>query len=413
MERINKEESQDTTGSTRTWIVALVVTVLVALGTLACGAGDEKPTGKTVATEGEKQEEEEAEGLIELTPEAMTAAGIQFAQVTQRVALAPLKATGTIEANQQRMQQVTPLVSGRVERVTAVAGDRVRAGSILAILSSPEIAELHGKELEAQARVSLAASSLRRLRKLSDLGAAAGKDLAAAESEATTAQAEVAHIRASLAALGSDERVEGHSISSVALRAPISGTITERLVNAGAGVQAGTPLFSIADLSNVWVIANVPESQINNMRIGTAAEVRSAALGQSIARGRVTYIDPMLNEQTRTARVRLEVVNPNQQLRIGTFVEVNFEAGAAAHSEAATELVVPDEAIQTVENKTIVFVPADKPAHFEAREIQVGGQADGVRKVIAGLTAGERVVTKGSFVLKTQMLKGEMGEHGH
>ena len=413
MERINKEESQDTTGSTRTWIVALVVAVLVALGTLACGAGDEKPAGKTVAAEGEKQEEEEAEGLIELTPAAMTAAGIQYAQVTQRVALAPLKATGTIEANQQRMQQVTPLVSGRVERVTAVAGDRVRAGSILAILSSPEIAELHGKELEAQARVSLAASSLRRLRKLSDLGAAAGKDLAAAESEATTAQAEVAHIRASLAALGSDERVEGHSISSVALRAPISGTITERLVNAGAGVQAGTPLFSIADLSNVWVIANVPESQINNMRIGTAAEVRSAALGQSIARGRVTYIDPMLNEQTRTARVRLEVVNPNQQLRIGTFVEVNFEAGAAAHSEAATELVVPDEAIQTVENKTIVFVPADKPAHFEAREIQVGGQADGVRKVIAGLTAGERVVTKGSFVLKTQMLKGEMGEHGH
>ena len=413
MERINKEESQETTGSTSTWIVALVVAMLVALGTLACGAGDKNAVGKAEAAEGEKQEEEEAEGLIELSPEAMTAAGIQYAQVTQRVALAPLKATGTIEANQQRMQQVTPLVSGRVERVLAIAGDRVAAGAVLAILSSPEIAELHGKELEAQARVALATSNLRRFRRLSDLGAAAGKDLAAAESEAATAQAEVAHIRASLAALGSDERVKGHSISSVALRAPISGTITERLVNAGAGVQAGTPLFSIADLSNVWVIANVPESQINNMRIGTAAEVRSAALGQSIARGRVTYIDPMLNEQTRTARVRLEVVNPNQQLRIGTFVEVNFEAGAAAHSEATTELVVPDEAIQTVENKTIVFVPADKPAHFEAREIQVGGQADGVRKVIAGLTAGERVVTKGSFVLKTQMLKGEMGEHGH
>lgn len=413
MERINREESQDATGSMRTWIVALVVAVLVALGTLACGAGDEKAAGKAEAAEGEEREKEGAEGLIELSPEGMTAAGIQYAQVTRRAALAPLKATGTIEANQQRMQQVTPLVSGRVERVLAIAGDRVAAGAVLAILSSPEIAELHGKELEAQARVDLATSNLRRLRKLSDLGAAAGKDLAAAESEAATAQAEVAHIRASLAALGSDERVKGHSISSVALRAPISGTITERLVNAGAGVQAGTALFSIADLSNVWVIANVPESQVGNMRIGTPAEVRSAALQWAIARGRVTYIDPMLNEQTRTARVRLEVVNPNQQLRIGTFVEVNFEAGAAAQSDAATELVVPDEAIQTVENKTIVFVPAGKPAHFEAREIQAGGQADGVRKVIAGLAAGERVVTKGSFVLKTQMLKGEMWEHGH
>ncbi|HYR28039.1 MAG TPA: efflux RND transporter periplasmic adaptor subunit [Thermoanaerobaculia bacterium] len=395
-------------------IVATVVVLLVALAAFACGKGEKKATEITEsAAEGENHEEGEEEGLVELTPEAMTAAGIQYAQVTERVSLAPLKATGTIEANQQRMQQVTPLVSGRVERVTAVAGDRVSAGFVLAVLSSPEVAELHGKELEAQARLSLAQSSLRRITKLTSLGAAAGKDLAAAESEVTTAQAEVSHIRASLAALGSDERIKGHSISSVALRAPISGTITERLVNAGAGVQSGTPLFSIADLSTVWVIANVPESQINNMRIGTAAEVRSPALGQSIARGRITYIDPMLNEQTRTARVRLDVVNPNQQLRIGTFVEVNFEAGAAAQTEAPTELVVPDEAIQTVENKTIVFVPADKPAHFEAREIQVGGQADGVRKVIAGLKAGERVVTKGSFVLKTQMLKGEMGEHGH
>ena len=423
MKRINNEETQDTTGSMRKRIVAMVVVLLVALAAFACGGGEKKAAEKTESAaegdqhaEGEKHEEGEGgeeEGLVELTPEAMTAAGIQYAQVMERVAVAPLKATGTIEANQQRMQQVTPLVSGRVERVTAVAGDRVSAGSVLAILSSPEVAEMHGKELEAQARLNLAQSNLRRITKLTSLGAAAGKDLAAAQSEVATAQAEISHIRASLAALGSEERVRGHSISSVALRAPISGTITERLVNAGAGVQAGTPLFSIADLSTVWVIANVPESQINNMRIGTAAEVRSPALGQSIARGRITYIDPMLNEQTRTARVRLDVVNPNQQLRIGTFVEVNFEAGAAARTEAPTELVVPDEAIQTVENKTIVFVPAGKPAHFEAREIQVGGQADGVRKVIAGLKAGERVVTKGSFVLKTQMLKGEMGEHGH
>ena len=413
MEPINTEETHSTTGSKRKWIIAAIVALLAIIAIVAVRSRDAKPAEKTEAAAEGEEHEGEAEGLVELTPEAMTAAGIQYAQVTERVAVAPLKATGTIEANQQRMQQVTPLVSGRVDRVFAVAGDRVGAGTVLAILSSPEIAELHGKEIEAQARVSLAQSSLRRLRRLSELGAAAGKDLAAAEAEAETAHAEVGHIRASLAALGSDERVKGHSISSVAMRAPIGGTITERHVNAGAGVQAGAPLFSIADLSTVWVIANVPEAQINNMRVGTAAEVRSPALAQSIARGRITYIDPMLNEETRTARVRLDVMNPNQQLRIGTFVEVNFESGAAAQTEAPTELVVPDEAIQTVENKTIVFVPADKPAHFEAREIQVGGQADGVRKVIAGLKAGERVVTKGSFVLKTQMLKGEMGEHGH
>jgi len=391
-------------------ILAALLAALAVLGVFGC-RGEKKAAEKTEAAE-EEHREAEAEGLVELTPEAMNAAGIQYAQVAQRVAVAPLKATGTIEANQQRMQEVTPLVSGRVERVFAAAGDRVNAGTVLAIISSPEIAELHGKEIEARARVSLAESSLRRLRKLSDLGAAAGKDLAAAEAEAATAEAELDHIRASLAALGSDERVKGHSISSVALRAPISGTITQRHVNAGAGVQAGAPLFSIADLSTVWVIANVPESQVNALRIGTPAEVRSAALGHSIARGRVTYIDPVLNEETRTGRVRLEAGNPNQQLKIGTFVEANFQS-ATSQAEAPMELVVPDEAIQTVENKTIVFVPTEKPGHFEAREIQAAEQTDGLRKVTAGLTAGERVVTKGSFVLKTQMLKAEMGEHGH
>lgn len=413
MEPITIDENNSSSPTRRRWILAAVAVVILTTVVVVALRDRDKNTagGATAVAEGEEHEGE-AEGLIELSPEAMTAAGIQIAQVTERVAVAPLRATGTIEANQQRMQQVTPLVSGRVERVFAVAGDRVAAGRVLAILSSPEIAELHGKEIEAQARLGLAQSSLRRLRRLSELGAAAGKDLAAAESEAAAAQAEVAHIRASLSALGSDERVKGHSISSVALRAPISGTVTQRHINPGAGVQAGEPLFSLADLSTVWVIANVPESQINSLHRGTPAVVRSATLGQSIAQGRVTYIDPVLNEETRTGRVRLEVVNPGQQLKIGTFVEVKFQGGPAT-AEAPTELVVPDEAIQTVENKTIVFVPAAKPAHFESREVQVGEQSDGLRKVLAGLTAGERVVTRGSFVLKTQMLKGEMGEHGH
>lgn len=412
MEMNTTEQTRLTALSKRKRLIAAGVAILliVIIAVVVARRGNE--AAEKPAADAEEHHEGEAEGVVELTPEAMTAAGIQYATVTERVAIAALKTTGTIEANQQRMQQVTPLVSGRVERVYAVAGDRVRAGQVLAVLSSPQIAELHGKEIETRARVSLAESSLRRLRKLSELGAAAGKDLAAAEAEVATAQAELNHIRASLSSLGSDERVRGHSISSVSLRAPISGTITQRHLNPGAGVEAGAAIFSIADLSTVWVIANVPESQINSLRIGTPAEVRSAALSRSIAQGRITYIDPILNEATRTGRVRLEVVNPGQQLKIGTFVEVNFHS-AAIQTEAPTELVVPDEAIQTIENKTVVFVPADKPAHFQVREIQAGGQADGFRKVIAGLTAGERVVTKGSFVLKTQMLKGEMGEHGH
>lgn len=394
----------------RPLLVVLLASLLAITTFVGCG-GPEKAAEHAEEKEAGEHHEGEPGGPIELSPEAVTAAGIQYAQVTQRTAATPLKATGTIEANQQRMQEVTPMVGGRIERVYAAAGDRVRGGTVLAVISSPEIAELHGKEIEARARMNLAQATLRRLRRLSELGAAAGKDIAAAEAEAATAQAEVDHIRGSLASLGSDERVNGHSISSVALRAPISGTITQRHVNAGAGVQAGASLFSIADLSTVWVIANVPESQLNMLRVGTPAEVRSAALGQTIAKGRVTYIDPVLNEETRTGRVRLEVVNPNQQLKIGTFVEVGFTGAAPSTLPVATELVVPAGAVQTVEGKTVVFVPGPKPGQFVSRDVELGDQADGFRKVLSGLVAGDRIVTNGSFVLKTQMLKGEMGDH--
>lgn len=397
-------------GSMRPLFVVLLAALLAVTTLVGCG-GSEKAAEHAEEKEGGEHHEGEPGGPIELSPEAVAAAGIQYAQATQRTAVTPLKTTGTIEANQQRMQEVTPMVGGRIERVYAAAGDRVRGGTVLAVISSPEIAELHGKEIEARARMNLAQANLRRFRKLSELGAAAGKDIAAAEAEAATAQAEVDHIRGSLASLGSDERVNGHSISSVALRAPISGTITQRHLNAGAGVQAGASLFSIADLSTVWVIANVPESQLDMLRVGTAAEVRSAALGQTIAKGRVTYIDPVLNEETRTGRVRLEVVNPNQQLKIGTFVEVGFTGAAPSTLPVATELVVPAGAVQTVEGKTVVFVPGPKPGQFVSRDVELGDQTDGFRKVLSGLVAGDRIVTNGSFVLKTQMLKGEMGDH--
>ena len=196
------------------------------------------------------------------------------------------------------------------------------------------------------------------------------------------------------------------------MRAPVSGTVVERLVNAGAGIQAGTPLFTIANISTVWIIANVPEAQIGKIRVGTPAEVRSAALGDGAMSGRVNYIDPRLNEQTRTARVRIEMANPGERLKAGMFVEVGFQAGTGAATEE--ELVVPATAVQRIENASVVFIPKDdEPGAFEVREVELGGEVSGYHRVISGLKLGDKVVTKGSFTLKTQKMKGEMGEHGH
>lgn len=409
---------------------------------------------------------------VELSEEALEAVKIEYGVVTERTAIALLRVTGTVEANQQHVQQVTPLVGGRVDRVQVALGDRVRAGAPLAVVSSPQIAEMHGKlhesetrlqnaernlarvqkaenrvaALSAKARLDEAEAALKRARRLIELGAGAGKDLISAETayktakaeydfqsnislnkEMAEAQAEVAtarvdaqHIRDGLRALGApvstnEQDCLNCDISLLTVRAPISGTIIERLINAGAGIEAGKPLFTIADISTLWVIANVPEAQVGSLRVGTPAEVRGAALGEEVISGRVAYIDPVLNAEARTARVRIEVANPRERLKVGMFVDVGFQAGSAATDKPEErELVIPEEAVQRVKERTIVFLPKEgATGHFEARDVELGGSAGGYQRVISGLKSGERIVSKGSFTLKTQLLKGEMGDHGH
>lgn len=455
-------------------VVAVALVVILAMVMWSRSGGTES-TAVNVNAQAEKygDEHEAGEGQeVKLSPEALESAGIEIEGVTQRPAVALLRATGTVEVNQQQSQQATPLVGGRVERVNLGLGDFARAGQVLAVISSPQIAQMHGKlheaetarqlaernlqrveraenrvaVLSAKARLDEAEATLKRTRRLIELGAGAGKDLIAAETTYKTAKAEydfqsnislnrelqearaavettrvdVAHIRDEMRALGvqiaEGERDHDHSrdTSLVAVIAPVSGTVTERLVNAGAGVEAGKPLFTISNLSTVWVIANVPEAQVGQIRTGTPAEVRSAALGQQVAlSGRVSYIDPQLNEETRTARVRIETTNPGDRLKAGMFVEVGFQTGTGG-AAAGEELMVKAEAVQRIGDRSVVFIPKDdEPDAFEVRDVQVGGETEGYRRILSGLAIGDKVVTKGSFTLKTQMMKDEMGEHDH
>ncbi len=401
---------------------------------------------------------------VELAPAALKAAGIEFAEVTARAFSGRLRVAGSVEANQLQTQQATPLVTGRVERVYAAPGERVKAGAVLAQISSPQIAQMHGKLHEAETTLALAERNLKRVeqaenraaviaakarldeaeaalnrtRKLIELGAGAGKDLIAAETAyktakadydfqsnimlnkeiqearaaAETARVDVSHIRFEMKALGAPVAEDEHDdhtrdTSLLALRAPVSGTVTERTVNAGAGIEAGKPLFTIANLATVWVIASVPEAQLSGLRVGTAAQIYAAAFGADSRTARISYINPQLNEDTRTTRVRLEVANPGERLKAGMFVEVEFQTGAAINE--GTEIVIPSLALQRLGERTVVFLAeAGQPGHFTVRTVEAGSASNGFTRILNGLKAGERVVTKGSFTLKAQLLKGEM-----
>lgn len=449
------------------WILTAVVVGLIAIiGIVWLATRKDATAVKVEATKEDGHHDDESGKEVRLDPEALESAGIEIEGVTSRPAVALLDVTGTVEADPQQTQAVTPLVPGRVEKVYVQIGDRVSAGATLATIASTEITEAYGKLHEAENRLDIARKNLQRVRRsenrigvltakakldeaeatlkrtrrLIELGAGAGKDLISAqtgyetakadydfqrnitlnkeiqeaEGEVKTAEIDVNHQKRSLMSLGVNLRNGDDDVRNVALvpiRAPLSGVVTERLVSAGSGIQAGQQMFTLSNISSVWITANVPQQQLGRINVGSIATVKTTATGDQEINARVTYIDPGINEDTRTAKVRLAVDNPGERLRAGMFVEVGFQTGTdAAKGE---ELVVNSEAIQRVGEKNIVFVPRDnEPGAFEVREVETGGEVSGYTRIKSGLKLGEKVVTKGSFVLKTQLQKGDLGE-GH
>lgn len=341
---------------------------------------------------------------VRVAHDVLAAAGIQTAVVTARPMIERIETTGVVEADEQRIQEVTPLIAGRVERVSVSLGDPVTAGTVLLTLSSPQIAELQGNLRSQEAALAEAQATLNRTRRLVELGSGAGKDLVAAEAAYQTAQAQVAQMRESLEALGATGS-QG-ATGTVIVRSPMTGRVLARTVNPAAWIEAGKSVMTIADLRSVWVIANVPEARLGAIRRGLRADLRVPSEAAALV-GRITYIDPQLDQDTRSARVRVEVANASEMLRIGMFVDVTIEGVASADRK---ELAVPAEAVQRVGERSIVFVPTDDPERFSVRDVDVGDEVQNTRIIRQGLAADERVVTAGAFTLKSQLLKGQLAE---
>ena len=495
------------------WIVTLAIVALIAIIGIAWIVV--KRTGSSESSKKKEdavKENSETGREVKLEQGLLNSAGIAIEGVTQRPAIAKLYVTGSVEMNPEKTEMATPLVGGRIEKVNYGVGDYVNQGAVMATISSPQIAQLHGKMHEARTRYELAERNLTRVqksenrvgvlsakakldeteanlkrtkiqnesninqakaklnesetklnrtKKLIELGAGAGKDLIAAQTafqiekenlqsalankdvitaesayktakaqydfqnniglnkEIQEAQADVETSRVDLIHIVDEMRSLGvqydlnqpddHSkdTSLVAVRAPLSGQITERKFNAGAGIEAAMPIFAISNMSTIYVVANVPEANVSRLSVGSIAEIESPVTGT--IKGRISFIEPQLDVATRTARVRLEVPNSNGKLRAGMFTEVGFYAGT--NDTGGEELVVSSEAVQRTGGKTVVFLPRENEAGtFEVREIEIGGETEGYAKIISGLKLGEKVVTKGSFTLKTQLEKGAMEE---
>lgn len=343
-----------------------------------------------------------ADAVVTLSPDAANRAGIEVTPVSTGTATGSLRVPGVVEPNAYRQVTVTPLVGGRVVRVLVQLGDRVRKGQPIAQVYSPELAEARTKYVAARAMLEAHDRELQRTRKLVEIGAASRQELERIHAEHAAQTAEVDSARSRLQLLGAD--VDERSPSkpqenaTTNVPAPIDGVVTERMANSGLNVDPTTKLFTIVDLSSVWIVGDVYERDLQRVREGARATVTTVAYPSQPVEGRVSFIDPQLNAATRTAKVRVEVSNPRGELRMGMYTDVAIEsAGTTA------VLTIPRDAVQSVGDRQVVYVPSTTDgAKFIEREVRLERTAGDQVEVLAGLSAGESVVSKGSFYLRAE-----------
>src|ERR1043165_2527175 len=350
------------------------------------------------------------EATLTLQPDAAARAGLQVEAVGEQLSpdAAQQAANGVVQANAYRTSAVVSLVGGRVREVNAEVGQTVGRGQTLAVVLSDELAEAQSKYLAARAELEEHEKHHRRTTELVELGAASREELEQATTMMKKAESEVAAERQKLLLLGlTPQRVDAlrstdQVSSEVALPSPVSGTVISRSVNPGEVVEANKELLRVADLSTVWVVAQVFEKDLALVRVGSGASVTSDAYPGRVFRGRVTYVDPQIDQATRTAQVRVELANPGQALKLGMYVNVAFGATGAAEATAPT---VAASAVQNLNGQTGVFLATGDPNTYVVRAVRLGSESGGRYPVLEGLFVGDRGATQGSFMLRAEWLK--------
>jgi cobalt-zinc-cadmium efflux system membrane fusion protein len=343
--------------------------------------------------------------VVTVSLDAMKRAGIELAPATRGGAgSSSVRIPGTVEPNAYKQVVITPLVSGRVMRVLVELGDQVRRGQTLLQVFSPELAEAETKYLSAKAELEAHEQELARTTKLAAIGAASQQEMERLHAEHSAKLAGVQSVRSRLVLLGMPaSAIDGLSPgkemeATTDITTPITGVITERAANQGLNVDTATKLFTVVDLSSVWVVGALYERDFSRVRVGSAASVTTAADPNLARPGRISYIAPQVSAETRTARVRVEVPNPRQELRLGMYADI--QVAATANGQA---VMVPRVAVQHVNDRQVVFVanPAE-PGKFTEREVRLGDVSGQDVEVISGVHPGDQVVSTGSFFIRAE-----------
>jgi len=363
------------------------------------------------ARDGHDQHED---GKVKLSDEAMREFGVETAVAAGGTLQKTLKLPAEVVLNADRVAHIVPRVSAVVREVRKSVGDRVDAGEVLAVMESRELAEARAADLSAEARLRLAENTFKRVEGLVAQKISPQKDYFEAQQKLEEARIQHRETEAKLQALGvpHDQLTappddKDGAFSRYEIKAPFPATVVEKHAALGEVHDATSDMFVLADLSTVWVDITIYPQDAARVRVGS--RVRLTAPGPDgravTADGTISYVSPVLRESTRTGLARAVIANDAQLWRPGLFVTAEIIVG-----EEAAAVLVPNDAIQTIENQPVVFV-AEEDA-FAKRAVILGGSDDARSQVLSGLKPGERYVSKGAFILKAELGKGT-GEHEH
>ena len=339
-----------------------------------------------------------------------------------------VSATGSVGYDQLHLARIRPMARGRIEALDVTAGDRVVAGQRLAVLDNFDLSAAHSKVLGAeaalnQAKAQLAAASAAYDRATnlirSDLVTQA--ELVARRATAVTMEADLRTKEAQLrqyqeeearllpvrpAAAGADTSNDQPGDSRGALFAPFAGVVDSVSVATGEIVDPATPIFTVSDLSTVWVQADVAERDLGAVKVGDAVEVKVSAFPDRVFAGRVTYIPDQIESATGMAKVRCEVPNPDGALRVNMFATVTILS-----PQGGDAVLAPSSSLQEVNGQSVVFIPTGD-RQFAWRAVHTGLVANGKTQITSGLAAGTPVVGEGSYWLKAALMQSTIPDQG-
>ncbi len=344
------------------------------------------------------------ENAVHVPVSSIDNGSIVLAKVIQGVLKDALEVPAEIQIPPDRLAHVSPLVDGQLLNVRVGIGEVIKAGQPLVTLRSVALGKARAALSRATTLQGLAKRTLDRQKKLRDEGISSERSYLDARAALDQADAERSAALSGLSVFGAT----GGSGPDMTLVSPIAGTVIERHATRGENVSPGDPLFVVADTSLVWVIGQAYERQISRVRPKMKATLTLTAYPSKSWQGQVSYIGAIVSEATRTLPIRVEIENDKGLLRPGLFGSLRLYPDRGG----ADGVLVPLTAIQTIKDGPVVFIPGDEAGEFRAQPVTLGRENKLQVEVLKGLVAGSSVVVQGGFILKSEMIRGQLG-HGH